>query len=181
MTVHTIPPPPVMTAGFLRDQITPVFAQSRRFLDAVAAHGSPLFLVDSPELVDQAGRFRTAFESRLPATRFYFAMKSNSMPEISRILTAKGFGLDVSSGLELTAALEMDTDHIIFSGPGKTGDELMLAAAHPNRVTLLMDSIGECRRLMAVLTGKNSACLPACGSTASPRGCGKNSGSCRTS
>jgi diaminopimelate decarboxylase len=113
-----------------------------------------LYLVDAAKLVHQAERFRTAFQSRLPDTRFYFAMKSNSMPDISRILTAEGFGLDVSSGLELAAALETGTNDIIFSGPGKTRDELMLAAAHPDRVTLLMDSIGECRRLMAILAEK---------------------------
>jgi diaminopimelate decarboxylase len=134
--------------------VAPLLDQSKRFLDPIEIHGSPLYLVDSTKLSHQAARFRAAFESRLPKTRFYFAMKSNNMPEVSRILTSQGFGLDVSSGLELAAALEMGADDIIFSGPGKTRDELMLAAAHPDRVTLLMDSIGECRRLMAILAEK---------------------------
>lgn len=154
MTVPTGFPHPVMTAEFLTSQVAPLFDQSQHYLDCVATHGSPLYLVDSAKLIDQAGRFRTAFTSRLPDTRFYFAMKSNAMPEISRILIAEGFGLDVSSGLELATALELDAPDIIFSGPGKTKHELLMAAAHPGRVTLLLDSIGECRRVMALLTEK---------------------------
>ena len=155
MTVLTGFPHPVMTAEFLTSQVAPLFDQSQQYLDCIAAHGSPLYLVDSAKLVDQAGRFRTAFASRLPDTRFYFAMKSNTMPEISRILIAEGFGLDVSSGQELATALELGAPDIIFSGPGKTEHELLMAAAHPDRVTLLLDSIGECRRLMALLAEKN--------------------------
>ena len=154
MTMQTDHPHPVMTPAFLAGQVAPLLDQSKRFLDPIEPHRSPLYLVDSAKLAHQAARFRKAFESRLPKTRFYFAVKSNNMPEVSRILTSQGFGLDVSSGLELAAALEMGADDIIFSGPGKTRDELMLAAAHPDRVTLLMDSIGECRRLMAMLAEK---------------------------
>lgn len=148
---------PVMRTEFLTQQVTPLLERSRQFLDAVHTHGSPLYLLDSAELVHRAEQFRTAFSSRLPETHFYFALKSNSMPDISRILISRGFGLDVSSGLELAAALETGTSDIIFSGPGKTDDELALAAAHPDRVTLLMDSIGECRRLMAILMEKKQA------------------------
>ncbi len=145
-----------MTPAFLAGQVARCSIQTHRFIRKIKPWIA-LYLVDAAKLVHQAERFRTAFQSRLPDTRFYFAMKSNSMPDISRILTAEGFGLDVSSGLELAAALETGTNDIIFSGPGKTRDELMLAAAHPDRVTLLMDSIGECRRLMAILAEKRAA------------------------
>jgi diaminopimelate decarboxylase len=154
MTLQTDHPHPVMTSEFLAGQAAPLFDPSKRFLDQVETHGSPLYLVDSATLIRQAARFRTAFVSRLPETRFYYAMKSNSMPEISRILLGEGFGLDVSSGMELAAALDLNAPDIIFSGPGKTREELMMAAAHPDRVTLLMDSVGECRRLMAILAEK---------------------------
>ena len=157
MILQTDHPHPVMTPEFLTRQVGPLFDQSQRYLEPVETHGSPLYLLDSAKLADQAARFRVAFASRLPATRFYFAVKSNNMPDISRILIREGFGLDVSSGLELAAALEMGAEDIIFSGPGKTRDELMRAAAHPDRVTLLMDSVGECRRFMAILAEKRQA------------------------
>ena len=142
---------PVMTAAYLTDQVAPLFQKRPRYLDAVRAHGSPLYLLESGVLRDRAQAFRSTFQACLPDTRFYYAMKSNTMPEISRILVSLGWGLDVSSGAELATALELGTADIIFSGPGKTDAELALALAHPDRVTLLVDSTGECRRLMALL------------------------------
>jgi diaminopimelate decarboxylase len=145
------PSHPVMSAVFLKDQIVPLFKQKQQYLDAVKAHGTPLYLVASDVLTERAQRFRSLFQARFPKTRFYYAMKSNSLPNISRILVGLGWGLDVSSGMELAAALDLGADDIVFSGPGKTMAELELAAAHPDRVTLLLDSTGECRRLMALL------------------------------
>jgi diaminopimelate decarboxylase len=142
---------PVMTAAFLTDQVAPLFRKRKQYLDAVTAHGSPLYLLESGVLRDRAQTFRSTFQACLPDTRFYYAVKSNTMPEISRILVSLGWGLDVSSGAELAAALELGAADIIFSGPGKTDDELAMALAHPDRVTLLVDSTGECRRLMALL------------------------------
>ena len=66
------------------------------------------------------------------------------------MLLESGFGLDVSSGLELEDALALDARDIVFSGPGKTNAELTLAATHHDRVTVLLDSFGELRRLHAV-------------------------------
>lgn len=154
MTLQTNVSYPEMTSDFLTSQVAPLFDQSQRYIDCVKTHGSPLYLVDPAMLIRQAARFRTAFASLLAHTRFYYAMKSNSMPEISRILLGEGFGLDVSSGMELAAALDLNAPDIIFSGPGKTDPELKMAANHPDRVTLLMDSMGECRRLMAILAEK---------------------------
>jgi diaminopimelate decarboxylase len=151
MNHSTALPHPVMTAAFLKDQVAPLFGRRQRYLDAVISRGSPLYLVESDVLRDRAHRFRSTFQACLPQTRFYYAMKSNNLPEISRILVSMGWGLDVSSGAELAAALELGAFDIIFSGPGKTDDELTLALTHPDRVTLLVDSIGECRRLMALL------------------------------
>jgi diaminopimelate decarboxylase len=146
-----VPSHPVMSAAFLADQVAPLFHHRQRYLGAVGSQGSPLYLVESDVLRDRAQQFRSTFQACLPQTRFYYAMKSNNLPEISRILVSMGWGLDVSSGFELSAALELGATDIIFSGPGKTDLELALALAHPDRVTLLVDSIGECRRLMALL------------------------------
>jgi diaminopimelate decarboxylase len=81
-------------------------------------------------------------------------MKSNNLPHLSGHLLKHGFGLDVSSGVELSVALELGASSIIFSGPGKTTQELALAARYPDRVMILLDSIGEARRLASVLEEK---------------------------
>ena len=94
-------------------------------------------------------RLRRAFEAHLPSPGFYYAMKSNNHPLVSAQLLGSGFGLDVSSGVELSTALELGASDIVFSGPGKTAAELELAVAHASRVTVLMDSPAELERLEA--------------------------------
>lgn len=143
--------PPVMSEAFLHDFVGGYFERRSVYLKAVEQYGSPLYLLESTVLEDRARQFKTAFEKKLPRTSFYFAMKSNNHPDVSRILLEQGFGLDVSSGLELESALGLQAKDIIFSGPGKTDRELELAVANSDRVTVLLDSSGECRRLMAIL------------------------------
>jgi diaminopimelate decarboxylase len=55
--------------------------------------------------------------------------------------------LDVSSGVELQAALAAGAADIVMSGPGKTLPELSLAVENADRVTVLIDSFGELERL----------------------------------
>ena len=62
---------PVMTAAFLADQVAPLFRKRPRYLDAVRAHGSPLYLLESGVLRDRAQAFRSTFQACLPDTRFY--------------------------------------------------------------------------------------------------------------
>jgi hypothetical protein len=64
--------------------------------------------------------------------------------------------------VELSVALELGASSIIFSGPGKTIQELALAAQHPDRVLILLDSIGEAKRLTSVLEKSRPACPLGC-------------------
>ena len=120
------------------------------YLGLVQSHTPPLYVLETAVLADRARRFRQAFERVLPRVSFYYAVKSNNHPEVARALVASGFGLDVSSGLELKTALSLGAEDIVFSGPGKTDRELSLVAAHRGQVTVLMDSFGELERLEAV-------------------------------
>ena len=93
---------------------------------------------------------KKAFREVLPSVAFYYAVKSNNHPDVARILLEEGFGLDVSSGLELETALSLGARDIVFSGPGKTPGELKLAASHGSRVVILLDSFGELDRLEGI-------------------------------
>ncbi len=126
------------------------FDRRHLFLDALKANPSPLYLLDTNALKARAVQFMAAFTGVFPETSFYYAIKSNNHPEVSRLLLGSGFGLDVSSGLELETALSLDARDIVFSGPGKTIAELALAATHHDRVTVLMDSFGELHRLNSI-------------------------------
>lgn len=146
---------PLMSETFLQGFVKGYFDQKQIYLKAVEQYGSPLYILETKVLEARAGQFRRAFEKKLPKTSFYYAMKSNNLPDVSRILLGQGFGLDVSSGLELETALKLQATDIIFSGPGKTDPELELAVDNHDRVTVLLDSPGECRRLKAILALKH--------------------------
>ncbi|MFZ5563645.1 MAG: diaminopimelate decarboxylase family protein [Thermodesulfobacteriota bacterium] len=117
------------------------------YLELAERQGSPLYVFEPDALVRQARTFTQAFAATLPDPGFFFAVKSNNCPEVAKTLVSCGFGLDVSSGVELAMALETRAAAIVFSGPGKTGDELTLAVANSPRVTVLLDSFGELQKL----------------------------------
>lgn len=136
---------------FEQDEILPfvraLLERREDFLAAHREHGSPLYLFDETALRARAREFAQAFAATLDRPRIFYAMKSNSHPWIAQTLLEEGLGLDVSSGRELAAALAAGAERIIFSGPGKTPEELALAIEHGDRVTVLMDSFGELARL----------------------------------
>ena len=123
------------------------FDRRDRYLQILNEHSAPLYLQDSAVLRARASQLRDAFEAVLPSAGFYYAVKSNNHPDISGTLIEAGFGLDVSSGIELEMALNLGARDIVFSGPGKTASELRLAVSHADRVVILMDSFGELSRL----------------------------------
>ena len=124
--------------------------QRQLFLDFTARHGTPVYLFDEDVLLQRAKQFTTTFSQEIPGIHAFFAMKSNNHPAVAESLVEFGFGLDVSSGLELETALGTGCKHILFSGPGKTEAELDLAVANAEAVTVLIDSFGELDRLEGV-------------------------------
>jgi diaminopimelate decarboxylase len=115
-----------------------------------------LYVIDTDSLIERARQFRQAFSSVLPDIRIYYALKSNSHPIVATTLVQEGCGLDVSSGLELKAALNCGARDIVFSGPGKRSDELQLAVENPKQVTVLLDSFGELELLQQIANRKQT-------------------------
>ena len=138
---------PLLPRKELESYVQAFLKRKAEFLGAADGVGSPLYLFDRDALLSGAQRFKNAFSSLMPDLKIFFAMKSNNYPGVAEALTQAGLGLDVSSGLELTSALKLRNNQIIFSGPGKTPQELDLAAAHAGRVTVLVDSFSELDRL----------------------------------
>jgi diaminopimelate decarboxylase len=139
--------PPLLAPDVLGAFVQSCFEQGARYLRILEDHRAPVYLLETAVLRARAERFKAAFEAELDPVGFYYAMKSNNHPAVARTLTEARFGLDVSSGLELQTALELGAGDIVFSGPGKTVEELRLAAGHSDRVVVLLDSFGELRRL----------------------------------
>jgi diaminopimelate decarboxylase len=123
------------------------FNRREAYLKKLRNHASFLYVLEPGVLIRRASQFKKAFRRVLSDSDFYYAVKSNNHPDVARTLLKSGFGLDVSSGLELQTALDLDAKEIVFSGPGKTPRELELAVRNSSRVTVLLDSFGELRNL----------------------------------
>ena len=117
------------------------------YLDAVASFGTPQYLLEASLLHQQVHRFRSAFTSAGLAAHAHYAFKANPTLPVLKEIKAAGLSADVSSGIELAAALAIGFEHIVFSGPGKTDEELRLAVENLDRVTVHVDSFAEVARL----------------------------------
>lgn len=100
-------------------------------LEEVAArHGTPLHVYSRAVLVAAYSAYDRAF-ARVPH-RICYALKANGSGALLRILAGLGAGADIVSGMELRAALRagFPAERIVFSGVGKTDDELALGLEH---------------------------------------------------
>jgi diaminopimelate decarboxylase len=97
-------------------------------LDAIAAEvGTPVYVYSTATLERHYRVFMAAFAPRKPLVAF--AMKSNGNIAVIRTLTNLGAGVDTVSAGEIEKALAAGAapDKIIFSGVGKTAEELAYA------------------------------------------------------
>lgn len=133
------------------------YGNKKKYLKIIREKQSPLYILESSVLKKRAFQFQNAFKKHLDETSFYFAVKSNNHPDVAKTVLGSGFGLDVSSGLELETALSLGADNIIFSGPGKTDLELSLAVDNSEYVTVLIDSFGELHRIEKIASDRNVA------------------------
>lgn len=111
-------------------------------------HPTPFYAFDRAGLRASLQHFSRAF-AKLPRHQPFYAVKSNPHPLVLEEAVRQGYGLDVSSARELTAALAHPACPIVFSGPAKTAADLDLALRHADRVTVQLDSFRELERLGA--------------------------------
>ncbi len=93
--------------------------------DIAEAVGTPVYIYSRATLVRHARVFRDAL-SALDDPHIAFAVKANPNLAVLKVLSREGYGADVVSGGELVRALaaDMAPKDIVFSGVGKTHDEL---------------------------------------------------------
>lgn len=130
------------------------FDRREAYLRLLDHEDSPLYVFDPSVLTQRANQFRRAFMEHFPDGRFYFAVKSNNHPDIAETVLKSGFGLDVSSGKELTMALTVGGEDILLTGPGKTAAELTLAVENAGKVTILLDSFHELQKVESIAAAK---------------------------
>lgn len=87
---------------------------------------TPCYLYDMSLLRDTVDALKAAIAAR--PVHVHYAMKANSNPEILRLISGAGFGVDCVSGGEVRLALECGfrAADISYAGVGKTDDEINL-------------------------------------------------------
>ncbi|HTV45840.1 MAG TPA: diaminopimelate decarboxylase [Stellaceae bacterium] len=125
-----------------------------------AAVGTPFYLYSAAALTAAYRSFGTAFASG--GVLICFAVKANSNLAVLRLFARLGAGADVVSEGELRRALAagVPADRIVFSGVGKTREEMTAALAAGIR-QLNVESVPELRELSAVATGLGRTALVA--------------------
>ena len=137
--------------SILRQYLEGFINKREVFMDSAEKFGTPQYFYDYPNLKLQIERFKAAFSKYLPRFQIFYAIKSNCFRGMVDDIAKAGIGLDASSGRELSMALETGCEKILFTGPGKTDEELNLAFANRSRVILLIDSFGELGRLSRLI------------------------------
>jgi len=118
-------------------------------LEAIAAQvGTPTYVYDADGIVRRYRELLAAIGGA-PAHVCY-AMKANSVQAILRLLAREGAGADIVSGGELQRALAagIAADRIVFSGVGKTDDEID-AALGAGVASINVESSEELARVSA--------------------------------
>ncbi len=96
--------------------------------DIADAVGTPVYVYSRATLERHAQVFRDAL-SGLDNPHLAFAVKANPNLAVLKVLAKKGYGADVVSGGEMDRALAagMKAEDIVFSGVGKTSEEMVRA------------------------------------------------------
>ncbi|MET0270172.1 MAG: diaminopimelate decarboxylase [Sphingomonas sp.] len=97
-----------------------------------AAVGTPLYVYSTATMQRHVRVFQQALADLPQPPLIAFAVKANPNAAVLATLAATGLGADVVSGGELLRAIAagVSPDRIVFSGVGKTADEMALALRH---------------------------------------------------
>jgi diaminopimelate decarboxylase len=119
-----------------------------------AAVGTPFYLYSANSFRAQYRAFADAFAAEKPL--ICYAVKANSNQAVLRLFAGLGAGADVVSGGEMRRALAagIPAGRIVFSGVGKTSDELV-AALDADIHQINVESLSELRRLSELAAARS--------------------------
>ncbi len=123
--------------------------------------GTPVYVYSRATLERHAQVFRAAL-SGLPRTHIAFAIKANPNLAVLKVLAGQGFGADVVSGGEVKRAIAagMAPADIVYSGVGKTRDEMAMAlAAGVGQFNIELEEEGVVLGEIAAAMGKRATAV----------------------
>ena len=140
----TVPDAP---RGDLMHLVEMVRRKSAAIKKIVATHPTPFYVFDRGTTEEAIKKFTTPFKEQIKGIKFYFAVKTNYHPLLLKTVVDHGMGLDVSSARELLLGVSSGAKEMLFSGPGKNEQELVIFLKHRKRSTLIIDSFDELDRI----------------------------------
>lgn len=107
-----------------------LFCEAASLADVAQRAGTPCYVYSTAGILDRFRAYDREFGD-VPH-RVCYAVKANSNLAILRLLAGAGAGFDIVSGGELFRVLKAGGDpaRVVFSGVGKTSDEVDYALAH---------------------------------------------------
>ncbi|MBV9747171.1 MAG: diaminopimelate decarboxylase, partial [Acidobacteriia bacterium] len=107
-----------------------LYCEDASLADIAARVGTPAYVYSSRVILDNYGAYHEAFAD-LPHAICY-AVKANSSLSVLALLAKAGAGFDIVSGGELFRVLQAggNPSKVVFSGVGKTADEIEYALEH---------------------------------------------------
>ncbi|MGV8140955.1 MAG: diaminopimelate decarboxylase family protein [Candidatus Woesearchaeota archaeon] len=117
-------------------------------LESAEKYGTPQYLLDEEALIDRVKLIQTVFQKHISGLKIFYAFKCNDLPRIISILKEQGIRADVASLFELELALKLGFDNIIFTSPGKSDEELLLAIKNSDKIVINIDNLDELDRII---------------------------------
>lgn len=125
-----------MNTGLMNKFGTRTDYEPVKHIDGVSVHslmsqyGSPLFVLSERTIRSNFQNAVRAFITRYPKVQFAWSYKTNYLNAVCRIFHQEGSWAEVVSGFEYRKAIGngVPGNKIIFNGPGKTNEELEMAA-----------------------------------------------------
>lgn len=118
--------------------------------DMLKEFGSPLFVLSEKTIRSTYKEAYRAFSNRYPKVQFAWSYKTNYINAVCNIYHQEGAWAEVVSGFEYQKALSngVPGNRIIFNGPDKTDEEIMLALK--NKSLLHIDHLDELYRITEI-------------------------------
>ena len=126
-----------------------LFVDGLSVTELIQTYGSPLYIYSAAGFIDYFQSFKQAVAP--VGGKVHYAVKANSSLAILSLLAKEGAGADIVSGGEMQRALAagIAPANIVFSGVGKSDDEIRLALSK-NIGQINAESLAEIKRIEAI-------------------------------
>ena len=125
------------------------------FEDIYSKHSSPTYVYSQDEILSNINSYKINTDSN---DLVCFSVKSSNNLHILKLISSQGLGFDVVSGGELDKVLYINADanKIVFSGVGKTKQDLTIAIKK-NIKSINVESVSELKLISIIVNELNTS------------------------